>query len=583
LLVLLFAAPLVVAQSTDTDPTDSLSRYIRKLEARVSALEEAMSRYHPQEPPVEPPVVPPVEPPVVPPIGGWPVAPTVSLVYDSRADDPVPFTIAPVQWEAREGRRFCKAAQTVEQTQFIVWFEQVEGLDATRVTVAAINGLYGVGPAYFEHYRVTVGHELLADIRGRNVIPPRFAIFRRLSVGPDADVLGGWTYLPTDPALPQWAASKAAKDTAKRTAFPFQRHNGKPVDIGPYNFFWPDHSLSDSHGGYGVAPFHGGPDDWLVCPEGRANREAEMLLDFQRPIWMLNADYTPFSPFVSYWMGRTSAHEPPGYRYTVDDWCPYASELITYKFYDLSHLSRGTSGAAALAAYDIVGEACLEMVFTDFKTAYSLDPNHPGKDQGNFLLFPLWKKIEVTNGPGNGGDRSLAHLLRLLRWCRPYFDTEPYDVAMRAFTRKLSDAYGMTNAGSAPWAANPAVMSDPLTQPINYTFHQQLVLYEESRFGGLDDLVAKARRFLTKRPPAAFEVRSGDLQDTVFDRHNTATVSQDRPKWGYPCYGQMTHGVWVGFDNAQQFAAAMEARGVNGSSQDYDCTPRSLWAENEDR
>lgn len=95
--------------------------------------------------------------------------------------------------------------------------------------------------------------------------------------------------------------------------------------------------------------------------------------------------------------------------------------------------------------------ACLEMVFTDFKMAHSLDPNHPGKDQGNFLLMPQWKKIELTEGPGNGGDRSLAHSLRLLRWCRPYFDTKPYDEAMRQWARKLSDQYGMTECGSPPF------------------------------------------------------------------------------------------------------------------------------------
>jgi hypothetical protein len=65
----------------------------------------------------------------------------------------------------------------------------------------------------------------------------------------------------------------------------------------------------------------------------------------------------------------------------------------------------------------------------------------------------------------------------------------------------------------------------------------------------------------------------------VVAQHHTATDSQENPKWGYPGYGQMAHGVWVEFQSAQQFDVAMQGRGVNGSSQDYDCTPRSLWSE----
>lgn len=586
--------------SREDDPTatldaaiDEMRAHIAALETQVSALEAETARLRQElrllverlrlradgRPQVDsPPVDPPVDPPVATPTGDWPAAPLVTLLYDSRDDSPVTVTVRPGEWEARPNRRFSKVGNTIADTQFVVWFEQIADIDATRVTVAAINGLEGVGPAYFEQYSIEVGDKVVDDITGRHVIPPRYALFRRASVGAEAETLTNWTWLPSDPDLPAWAPDAARKDTENRTSFPFRDHGGNPVELGPYNFFWANRSLGDSHGGWGVAPFHGGPDDWLICPEGYRNREAEMLLAFQRGIWFLDANYEPFTPIAPYWMGRTDAHEPPGYRYEVDDWCSYASTLVRYKFPEASHLSRGPAGAAAVAPYDIVGEACLEMVFTDFKTAHSLDPEHPGALQGNFLLAPLVTKIARTSGPGNGGDRTLAHKLRLLRWCRPYFDTASYDAAMRTWVRRLSDRYGVQNSGATPWALNPSVLTEPLEAPTCYTFHQQLNTYEIGQFGGLDDIYEAGVRFLTARPPSAFELRDGGDADTVLLRRHSATAAQADPKWSYTAYGHMTHGVLLTHDTPAAFLQNMAGRGVNGSSQDLDCTPKSVWA-----
>lgn len=527
----------------------------------------------------------------------WPNAPVVDIAWRARGaqvDELVRVSPRNDDWVLQDDRRHARLARRVDDVAMLVFFEQVEGYDATRVTVAAINGLPDVGPRYFKRYVVSVDDDELERVEGRHVILPRAALIRRTVHGPDATPLREWTYVHDSRPVPDWAPAKAAADTAKRYAFPYRDHKADPVYLGPYNFFWPNKSLADSHGGWGVGPFHGGPEDWLTCPEGRANREAEMLLEFQRPIWMLDDEFRPFQPQCAYWMGRTKEHEPPQYQYTIDDWCPYAELLSRYKFADHTHLSRGTSGAAALAEWDAFAVECLGAVLNDFKTANSLkhyvgrDENgkpilHPGAAQPHPLQFPLWKKVEHANGPGSrGGDRGLAHQLRLLRWCRPYFpasELAPYEAGMRRFARRLADQYGVTHAiADQPWLEDPdGQLSSPLVPPYCTTFHQQLVTYEMHRFGGLADLAYKARNFLTPHPPSYFEVRRGEPGDTVRNRHSTADAGQDTPYFAYQAYGSLTHGVLLGYDDAASFLYEMGTRSLNGYSQDLDNIPRSLW------
>jgi len=528
--------------------------------------------------------------------GTWPEAPPVSVDWQSRtAVEPLHTRfIVEDEWIVDGNRRYAKVARSVNHVAFIVWFEQVQGVDATRVTVGAINGFVDVGPRYFRYYRANIGTRELLEVEGQHVILPRGAIIRRMSVGPDEAVLRNWTFIENELPVPDWAPYFADEDTNWRTAFPFVDLGGNPIDLGPYNFFWKNQGFSDSHGGWGIGPFHGGPEDWLTCPEGRRNREAEMLLEFQRPIWMLDENFEPLVLEVPYWMGRTELHQPPEFQYTLDDWCSYAAELKLYEFHDLTHLSRGTSGAAAVAKWDAFAVDCLRAVLQDFKMAHSLtrvivandggDPRpHPGAVQDNPLLYPLWKKIEVTDGPtSSGGDRGLAHSLRLLRWCRevlPVSELRPHEEAMRRLARKLADEYGVTSAPSNPdWVAlKGGPLTDPLEAPFSQTFHQQLVTYEFLRFGGLTDLGEKGADFLTQAPPAYFELRRGEPGDTVFDRHHSAEDTQRQQFWSYAAYGNFTHDVLNGFPSAFHFLAGMATRGVNDGSQDLDSTPRHLW------
>lgn len=58
-------------------------------------------------------------------------------------------------------------------------------------------------------------------------------------------------------------------------------------------------------------------------------------------------------------------------------------------------------------------------------------------------------------------------------------------------------------------------------------------------------------------------------------------TDQDDPKPAYPAYGHLTHGVLLTHDTPAKFVQTMQGRGVNGSSQDLDSTPKAVWAPKE--
>ena len=545
------------------------------------------------EPAAEPAIEPVLEPEAEP-VFTWPEPPTVALEWEPRGKRPATRLEFMIEgWTEADGRRSTRLTHRHDEVAFMVWLEQIEGVDATRVTVGAINGFQNAGPRYFKRYAIEIDGVLREEINGRHVILPRGALLRRFFSGPEQRIVSEWRYVRDDRPSPSWATPLAARDTAKRLAFPFRDLSGRPVDLGPYNFFWNNKSLSDSHGGWGIGPFHGGPDDWLTSSTGRKNRATEMLLAFQRPIWLLADDFSALVLQVPYWMGRTDLHELPGYHYELDNWCPYAERLSKYKFADYTHLSRGTAGAAAVAPWDRFAVDCLLAVFADFETSESLvrvvgedaqgyERLHPGVLQVNSLLYPLWKKIDLAKGPSGTGDRGLAHWLRLVRWCRPYLPpekSETYDNALRKLVRGLADAYGVTlGRGSPKWASDPeGELTVPMEDPFCLTFQQQLVAYECLRFGGLDSIAKKCFRFLTPQPPEVFEVRAGQPGDTVLDRNHSADVRQKKPRWAYAAYGHFTHNRLIGYQSISAFLSKMESQGVNGSSQDMDNTPREIW------
>jgi hypothetical protein len=425
------------------------------------------------------------------------------------------------------------------------------GINARMITVAAINGYAGRGWAYFEQLQIRAGDQVLENLTGRHAIAPRGAILRRFFLGPEAEKLRSWDWVNDPRPAPTWAAAQATQALGQ--------YRGQ---VGPYKFQWAYKSLSNSHGGQGVAPFHGGPEDWLTNGPGRRLREQEMLAAYQRPIWILGP--TPEEP---YWMGRTMAHRLKGFNADPDGWCTYAGELNTWRPADHTHLSRTTGGAGALAKWDPFARACLLASWKDFKAANSL--TRP-KESSQHLLWPLWAKVEAAAGPLNSeGDRGLAHWLRLMRWCRPYVDAaeiEPYQTAYREWAARMGNQYGLTRT-STP---TPSGVLPPVDAPYVQAFHPQLVQYEMAEFGGMGEQAARIAKHLTPQPPWYFEARDGNRNDTTADRDGST-------KPGYAPYAAMTHHLLRPAVPAKAFLESQEDRGINGSSQDLDCTPRALW------
>ena len=517
----------------------------RQLQRRVAAIEAELAE--PVDPPVDPPVRPPVRPrpPVDPP--DRPTnpgrAPPISLVWAPREGVPTSFTFDAGAYaeEERDG------------IGFRCWVTKAPDLNAWMVTVAAINGHKGRGVVYFERLQISTPGRQLLNLRGRHVILPRGAILRRYWLGPDAEAMESWDWVEDPRPFPSWAPERSLAALDKDAA-----------QVGPYRFHWPYKSLDNSHGGQGVAPFHGGPEDWNTSPEGRRLREKELLAAYQRPIWLLGP--TPAEP---YWMGRTMAHRLQGYDADPDGWCPYAQALNEWRPADHTHLSRTTAGAAALAKWDPFARDCLLMSWKDFKAANSL--TRP-KVSSQKLLWPLWAKVEVAAGPLNTeGDRGLGHWLRLMRWVRPYVDAaelDPYQEAYRTWVGKLGNQYGVTRITGPPSHTNPPAPG--VVPPYVQAFHAQLNLYEFQRFGGLDDQAERLANYLTPLPAWYFEARDGPAGATALDHGQSAGS-------GYPAYGTMTHGVLQGYNSPAHLLEASESRGVNGASQDLDCIPRAIW------
>ncbi len=477
---------------------------------------------------------------------------------------PVPARAPPISitWKPRDGRSTSfvfPAGESVELKRDDIGFRcyttTTPELNAWMITVAAINGYKDRGVAYFEDLTIRANGAELESLKGRHVILPRGAILRRFYLGPDADEMRELQWVDDPRPYPVWAPSASLAALKKSKA-----------QVGPYSFHWGYKSLSNSHGGQGVAPFHGGPDDWLTCGEGRRLREKEMLSEYQRPIWLLGP-----LPQEPYWMGRTMAHRLQGYDDDPDDWCEYAQRLNEWRPADHTHLSRTTGAPAAMAGWDLLAKDCLLMSWKDFKAANSL--TRP-KELGIFdkARWPLWAKIEVAEGPINSeGDRAIAHWLRLMRWVRPYVDASelgPYEDAYRLWIGRMEGAYGITYAMDP----QPSGIGPPVDAPSVQAFHLQLNLFEFQRFGGLDEIAEKLAAHLTPSPGWYFEYRYGMPGDTILDRDNSK-------KSGYPPYGTMTHGVLQGYTSPTALLKDSAYRGPNGSSQDLDCIPRSIWEQ----
>ena len=454
-----------------------------------------------------------------------------------------------------------KSELEIDGVRFVCYRWGVEGIRAQCVTVVAINDQPNRGPAYFERFAPMIGTGTAAveidPVVGRHVLLPRWALTRRAFVGPEAKRLQSFADVGEDRTCPAWTAEQAAKELAY----------SRPT-VGPFRFFWDVKNLDNSHGGGGVAPLHAGPEDWATCAEGRRLRSLEFLLEAQRPYW-IPSSYPEGEP---YWMGQTRKHRLEAYRYELDgSWCDYELELDEWRGHEHTHLWRQVAAAFTCAAWDPFARDLLRAVWKDFRLAHVLDRDAGDKANSNSLLLPLWKKIDNTDGPlsSGEGDRGLAHKLRFLRHLHGSglvlrSELVPYMEAFRTWARRLADANGITYV-----KVTTQKVKDGVHPPWCDAFHFYLVLHEFQRFGGLESEAERLAEFLTPASPAAFE----------WEKEPAATA-WERANVGYAVYeasGNMTHNQLLGDLDPVAWLAAMRSRGVNGSSQDLDRTPRHLW------
>lgn len=494
------------------------------------------------QPPVQPPVPPPVQarepraagplpagrdaprpaaPPADEPLAAvdaqsapWPQAPAVRVRLLDREEQLEQRLLGPPQtWVEEDRWRWSEERVLLAGVALLVWREQFDRADATRVTVALVNGVPGRGTAYFRGLQVEVEGKPVWRLEGQHCIVPRGILARRAFHGPDAarlmswamirDRLPGWT--------PAWAGARCAEDLARLRTMQSGEHA-----VGPYRIGDPivreSSSLGGSHGGWKVAPYGGGSLSWYAgAIEGWQLAEEQFLRTMARsPIAILSpTDLQPYNPRVEYWLGRTIPHELPGFRDAPDDWCEYGQFLFRFRPHSYSHLWRQVRDAAQLARYDAAARWFLLTSWHD--CTLWLESGGAGSD--NHLFWPL-EKLVATTPPGQGAgwaNRGFAHVVRCFLEAEPYL---PQEQALSWRERLVGALRHVIVPGTGVAHANPRPDDlDPSIEPPTARAREVDLLGASFLPLGLVEEDADWRRFMApvagRSVSATFQIRPG--------------------------------------------------------------------------
>jgi hypothetical protein len=450
----------------------------------------------------------------------------------SEREDELSVTLpAPTEWIEEEGWRWSEQRVLFAGLALLVWHEQWERTDATRVTVAFTNGLPDRGVAYFRRVQIDLGDAPVLDLEGRHCIVPRGIFLRRFFEGPDAGRLATWAMvrhrLPG--WSPPWAGQRCAEELERLRGLKGGEHA-----VGPYLIGDPlvreSSSLGGSHGGWKIAPYGGGARSWYAgAIEGWALSEEQFLRTVARsPIAILDPQgLAPYNPGVEYWLGRTIPHEPPGFRDVPDDWSPYGDLLHRFRPHDYSPLWRQIRDAAQLARFDAAARWFLLMSWHDC----TLWLDSGGAQSSNPLFWPLDKLIAVTPaGQGAGwAGRGLAHVVRCFIEAEPYL---PAEVGARWRERLVAALRHVIVPGTGVAHANPSPDDlDPSLVPPTARAREVDLLGACFLPMGLVEEDADWRRFMApvggQSVAATFELRPG--MDSWAD--NRAAVPRYFPEY----------------------------------------------------
>lgn len=451
-----------------------------------------------------------------------------------------------LKWNNEGHLRYAEYKENLLGNIVHVFLIRHSGYDATEVITNLCNGVDDNGVVYFTDYMVKVDKQV-KRYTGRHVIRPRGMFAERFVVGPDANQVIQYHHIPTKKE-PSWAANRAYDEIVK--------YNDRQEDsFGPYKPFWNKfHSLSDSHGGAGIAPH----SNWLGSHLGYQLRALEFYGEVCRsPIACLNARGEAVRLDEQYWLGRTPQHELPQYNYRdeYDGWCPYEDWLLRYEAHDYTHLWRMIRAASELAHWNPFARLFLKWAWNDC-TMWLIGKE--GNKSSNRLFWSLTKLARTVKPHQTAwwAGRGLYHVIRCFLTAKPYLSIREQNYYTDLFRKSLRHAcneYGVCQGGNKGWGSDVwDHFGDTL---VARGFEVQLLatVYEEL---GLDDLMERFNKTFPTTVPNWFEANNptngygGEL---------------------YPPYQALYVTRVSGYKDANQLIAFSEGRGINGSSQDLDC------------
>lgn len=368
------------------------------------------------------------------------------------------------------------------------WQQRWPGFDASRITVAIINGFEGVG---LRQPKIEIQVDGKTALHEPNCyMPPRQPLWERYYVGPDAARIRRWEHYREPAPVPAWLrllCQKGAQSLAKSSAY-----------IGPYlcAHAAAGASLRDfaAVGGEGVGPYS---NEWpRQCREGLAWKSDEWRAWANRAR-LARIDRETLDPItlrVPYWPGRNPVNEAEGWRditvipANAASWAPALFNPTNPTGFappDISHLWRMISAASCVAFDDPAAQWYLTLVWAD--VASWLD----GDFAEHNLLQPIAQLMKGASDVGNSnGGRQLAHAIGCYLAAEPWLTPDklvrpytggPWAGALEELvTHYAIDANGITHA--APATAWPAgggeqaeIAAGGLTDPICRVFEQDML------------------------------------------------------------------------------------------------------------
>lgn len=455
------------------------------------------------------------------------------------------------RWKKEDNLRWSQKYKNILGQAVHVTLVQHNGFDATEVIVSITNGIPNQGVTYFTNLNIRVDEEVY-ELNGKHIIRPRGIIAKRFVVGPDAEKVKTYQHIP-EGWVPYWLPKQAENSVENFSA-------RTEDNYGPYKPFWNNfHKLADSHGGAGIAPY----SDWVKCQAGYELRSLEFYGEVCRsPIACLKEkNGKPLFIDAVYWLGRTPEHELAEFDDWPDDWCEYAQWLMSYRAHDHTHLWRMIRAAWQLAPYDPFARMFLQWAWHDCKMNLE---GEAGDKQESKLYWSLKKKVANTR-KGVGAwwaDRGFYHIIRCFLSVSPYISKREVQKWHQMFRRSLMHVATPQGVCMATFDTDDDAKQRLGNLPLARGFQVQLLA---SVYGELElhDLLYKLRESFPDGIPSWFE---------------TLNPNNKFEKEAYKPYtGLYKIGIYD-YENFEDFVNANASRGINGSSQDFDCiNPRSYW------